>query len=381
MGAAAGLAAGLGGGAALNRNNLDAQRMGMAAQASEREIVLKDLGDIGSEIEAMAKVDMGKAMQMHQQLKANPNGYHTFALRAQKAGLPNITPATISSRIERMMLGVATPQQAGKNKAVENVAQATTTAQELTTAGVPTTQEEAAQAQGLVPKPEAPQTEAAKVIFDQAKVDRQFGKGSVASKAYAEAIAGGSEVKLTDIAGLRKEYTTQSAPFIDVRDAYTRIANTPDSGMGDVALVTNFMKLLDPGSVVREGEFAQAASAAGLGDRVIGLLDRVDKGTRLTVKQRADLKNVADQMFDGQLKTQLKTEEVFKGLAAKLKMQPDQVVVDYIGDLRTRPAKKTPTTTKEEAVSAAAPKVDPASWDDTKQSQLDELLNNLGVPK
>jgi hypothetical protein len=48
------------------------------------------------------------------------------------------------------------------------------------------------------------------------------------------------------------------------------------------------MKMLDPGSVVREGEFATAAKAAGLGETMIAAMKKVDNGDILTASMRQD---------------------------------------------------------------------------------------------
>jgi hypothetical protein len=74
----------------------------------------------------------------------------------------------------------------------------------------------------------------------------------------------GDVVKLED--GYRQEYTKASAPYKAMQEAMSSIfasAKKADPA-GDVALVTQFRKLLDPTSVVRESEFAQTAEAGGL---------------------------------------------------------------------------------------------------------------------
>lgn len=45
------------------------------------------------------------------------------------------------------------------------------------------------------------------------------------------------------------------------------VSLSSESGLGDTAAVYQFMKGLDPSSVVRETEFAMAASTAGLADK------------------------------------------------------------------------------------------------------------------
>ena len=73
---------------------------------------------------------------------------------------------------------------------------------------------------------------------------------------------------------------------------------TEDTAAGDLALIFNYMKMLDPGSVVREGEFATAQNTAGVPDRVLNSYNRALEGTRLNPKQRKEFTKQAESLFD-----------------------------------------------------------------------------------
>jgi hypothetical protein len=60
------------------------------------------------------------------------------------------------------------------------------------------------------------------------------------------------------------------------------------SAAGDIAGIYAFMKGQDPGSTVREGEFATAQNAAGVDGRVASLYNKLLRGERLTEAQRYD---------------------------------------------------------------------------------------------
>ena len=59
--------------------------------------------------------------------------------------------------------------------------------------------------------------------------------------------------------------------------------------MSDVALVFNYMKVLDPESVVKADEQAQVSNAAGVPERVRNLWNSVFSGVRLSEKQRQEV--------------------------------------------------------------------------------------------
>jgi hypothetical protein len=90
---------------------------------------------------------------------------------------------------------------------------------------------------------------------------------------------------------LRDEFNNQSKEFVGVANSFKRIQDSAKnpSPSGDLSLIFNFMKVLDPGSTVREGEFATAQNAGSVDDRVIGLYNRIASGERLSADQRSRL--------------------------------------------------------------------------------------------
>lgn len=60
------------------------------------------------------------------------------------------------------------------------------------------------------------------------------------------------------------------------------------SPQDDLALIFSFMKVLDPGSVVREGEFANAQNTGSLFDRAANAYNNLLRGNRLNNRQRAE---------------------------------------------------------------------------------------------
>lgn len=143
-------------------------------------------------------------------------------------------------------------------------------------------------------------------------------------------------VKLSDIAGIRKEYTGASEDFVKMRDAYSKItaAGADVSPAGDLSLIYNFMRMLDPASTVREGEFAQVAASGGLGERFTGYGNMLLTGQRLTDAQRSDVLAQTANVMREQLGHQLRTETEFGDLAEQYGVPRKHVTPDLIGPLR-----------------------------------------------
>ncbi len=129
----------------------------------------------------------------------------------------------------------------------------------------------------------------------------------------------------------RKEFLAQSKDFVKVRDAMARVERSArdPSAAGDLALIFNYMKILDPGSVVRESEFATAANSGGVDDRTRAIFNKVRNGQRLSAKQRADFLDRARRLHAGQLKSHKKLEVSYRGISRRFGLDPRNVVIDF----------------------------------------------------
>ena len=130
---------------------------------------------------------------------------------------------------------------------------------------------------------------------------------------------------------LRDEHQKLSGTFIDVRDAYGRILSNAEeqTAASDLSLIFNYMKMLDPGSVVREGEFANAQNSAGVGDQVRAKYNSILSGERLAENTRKDFIQTAQYLYKTQLNTQKNLDKNYQDLATSYGLDPDKVVLDF----------------------------------------------------
>ena len=87
-------------------------------------------------------------------------------------------------------------------------------------------------------------------------------------------------------------YTMQQAH--ENIDSALKVGKTDPTGTSDIALLYQYNHLLDPTSVVREGEFAKSQNSAGMVNGVFNLLQQVKSGKLLTPEQRKSIKAIAD---------------------------------------------------------------------------------------
>jgi len=134
--------------------------------------------------------------------------------------------------------------------------------------------------------------------------------------------------------GLRKEFTAlpEVKEFSKVRAAYNKVkeAGEDPSPAGDLSLIFNYMKILDPGSVVREGEFANAQNATGVPGKIVNFYNQVVDGTRLSPTQRQDFlnqsRNAARAQFTG-LNEQM---DRYRGIAERNKLPVEDILPENL---------------------------------------------------
>jgi hypothetical protein len=130
---------------------------------------------------------------------------------------------------------------------------------------------------------------------------------------YGKAKAGASNVSVnTGQKGLDNELKIRSdfrsEPIYkahqEVQSAHSQISSALKMGSpaGDLAGATKIMKILDPGSVVRESELGMAMAATGALDRLTNYADMVIKGTKLTPSQRVDFQKLGDSLMGESVK-------------------------------------------------------------------------------
>lgn len=119
--------------------------------------------------------------------------------------------------------------------------------------------------------------------------------------------------------------------FADVANSYSRIINAPNSSFGDIARITAFMKMIDPGSTVRETEFSNAQEAAGLLNKIAGIPLQVTGEGILTDDSRMRLRNAADSTYSSAVQTFQPIVDQYVSLATQQGANPINVIGEFLG--------------------------------------------------
>ena len=100
-------------------------------------------------------------------------------------------------------------------------------------------------------------------------------------------------------AGLRKEWKKSETPYDEIEIKHKKLVKALErqSGVGDMSAIFVYMKMLDPGSVVRESEFAQAQQTAGAFETIRVRMAQIAEGDKLSPEQRTEFLALADQFY------------------------------------------------------------------------------------
>lgn len=157
-----------------------------------------------------------------------------------------------------------------------------------------------------------------------------FQRNNRTGQITAVAGGGGQANDRKSEADLRKEFNARAEvkDFNTIRSAYqnVRSASQNPSAAGDLSMIFAYMKLLDPGSVVREQEFANAQNAAGVPDQVRNMYNRALNGQRLNPTQRQDFVSQAERLYASRRQTYDQIVGEYRGYAQYYGLNPDRIV-------------------------------------------------------
>lgn len=163
-----------------------------------------------------------------------------------------------------------------------------------------------------------------------------------------------TEMKIAD------DYRAQSKTFKEVSDAYKTINATLDkattSAAATLAGATKFMKLLDPGSVVRESELGMALAATGAFDRATNYVNTLKFGKVLTKSQAEDFKNITAQIYGAAQAQQKAIDDNYTKQAKTYGLRPEMIVQDLGQNAPTSGVKTSDVLTEADRILAGGKK-------------------------
>jgi hypothetical protein len=126
-------------------------------------------------------------------------------------------------------------------------------------------------------------------------------------------------------------------PFTDLSQAFSKVeaAALNPSAAGDISLVYGYMKILDPGSTVMQGEQATASNAGGIPDRVRAMYNKALTGQTLAPDVRNDFYAQSRNLIESQRQMQQDISARYTSIATQNNLNPNQVVFDPFQRIKT----------------------------------------------
>ena len=130
------------------------------------------------------------------------------------------------------------------------------------------------------------------------------------------------------------QYEKESKKFIDRNASRTQILALTDTKeertpQQDFDLVYAYYKFLDPGSTVRETEFANLERLGSVGRRIKKIIPKWSKGRLLTDDQVKEIRGSMEKQFTGFAEEQDTRFKRFSTLLSESKLNPSLFLQDY----------------------------------------------------
>ena len=127
-------------------------------------------------------------------------------------------------------------------------------------------------------------------------------RSSDAGKLINDRLQQKGEIEQKQVNVLRKSITDTTKTYKVIDEAERKINSIGRKGTpaSDMALVFSFMKIMDPGSTVREGEYASAQNTTGVPGQILNAYNKAIDGTILNPSQREDFLQQAQSLADSQ---------------------------------------------------------------------------------
>lgn len=182
--------------------------------------------------------------------------------------------------------------------------------------------------------------------------------------------------------GLRDDYRNDSKNYAEIKrqSAIIKAALNDPSAAGTLSAATAYMKMLDPGSVVRESELGMAMNTQGAIDRLASYWTTIEMGKVLTPQQKADFARLSDQYVKAAEEAQRNINKRYSDIATGYGLDPKRVVMYEVGNQQNpQPAArsiktasdwlKTRTIKTQQQFAAEVAKLKKSGWTDDEIRQ------------
>jgi hypothetical protein len=156
-----------------------------------------------------------------------------------------------------------------------------------------------------------------------------------ANAAYRNQLPAGPNQKFDNISGMRKELEGRNAVQVykNALPSYASALKSPDTPAGDQDMIYAFAKIMDPNSVVREGEANSVAALGTMGQQIAGSLRKqLDGNGKFTPELRTQLRNTLAGRIAEYDRAYNSERKFFRETAQRNSLNPDDILGPHLGD-------------------------------------------------
>lgn len=175
----------------------------------------------------------------------------------------------------------------------------------------------------------------------------------------------------------RSQYLGQAKTFQDIARATSgvRSLSTEMNPAEQMGLIFQTMKMLDPGSTVREGEYATAQNTTGLMGQFWNYYNKAQSGQFLNDTQIRDFRKMVDDLYASSEDTYAKTYDFYRGMAPRYNMDPS-IIQDF--RLPKDPLKSGATAPVGSNIMSMVQDLAKGGLSPDEQAELEQLRRELG---
>jgi hypothetical protein len=166
------------------------------------------------------------------------------------------------------------------------------------------------------------------------KVGNQFLQRNSASGEVRNAYDSGEKQVFTQTTELRNDFNNlpqvKSWNVIEPVLLSARTASKDNTGASDLNMIYALGKVLDPNSVVREGELEMAGNTGSLGQKIAGYYKSVNSGGRLTPQIKEDLLRQIESRTYSQRQQYEAAKSKYTEIAKKNKLDPNDLFINTV---------------------------------------------------
>lgn len=250
-----------------------------------------------------------------------------ISLAARAAGVPGskemfeaYSKASSTAQTEALFPDLQKQKEAEMRKAVSDADKAAVEAKYAEKAAIAKLEKEAADL-GLT------KAQTGSALAQTKKINTEIARAALELEALKASGGVDPEKKFAQEEKIRKEWQGRSKVYSELQGTFSNIqaSSSAGTGAGDIALITGFMKMLDPGSVVRETEFATARDTAGLFTQLENRLQKAKDGQLLKPDQRQQYVTLAKQYLEAAQKKADQEKKDLGIVVKNYKLNPENV--------------------------------------------------------